>query len=86
VLAFELAGRGITGGSVTFNGVDVSSAVASCLVDGPGASGLITLRCPNLGGPAMGPGTHVLDVSLVLNDDSQMQRSVMWTVVPVVEP
>jgi hypothetical protein len=86
VLLFTLAGRTIASGSVTFDGVEVGGALASCIVPGAGASGIVTLRCANLGGPVIGPGTHVLAVSLVLDDGSQVRRSVTWTVLPIAEP
>jgi hypothetical protein len=86
VLLFDLVGRTIVSGTVTFDGIDVGAALASCVVQGTGAAGLVTLRCPNLGGPVIGPGAHVLDISLVLSDGSQLRRSVTWTVFAVVEP
>jgi hypothetical protein len=86
VLLFNLLGRTISSGTVTFNGANVGAALASCIVPGTGAAGLQTLRCANLGGPVLGPGTHVFDINLVLSDGSQLRRSVTWTVLPVTEP
>ncbi len=86
VLLFNLVSRTVTSGTVTFDGVNVGAALASCIVPGAGASGLVTLRCANLGGPVVGPGTHVLDITIVLSDGSQVRRSVTWTVLSVVEP
>lgn len=86
VLMLHLLGRSVVTGSATFDGFDVGAALASCLIPGAGASGLVTLRCPGLGGPVVGAGTHVLEVTLVLSDGSQIRRSVTWTVLPVVEP
>jgi hypothetical protein len=85
VLMLNLFGRSVTGGSATFDGLDVSGPLASCVVPGTGAAGLITLRCAGLGGPVVGAGTHVLEVTLGLSDGSQVRRAVTWTVLPVVE-
>ncbi len=85
VLLFNLIGRTVTSGTVTFDGVNVGAALGSCIVPGTGASGLITLRCANLGGPVIGPGAHVLDIALVLSDGSLLRRSVTWTVLAVTE-
>ena len=86
VLMLNLLGRGVVSGSATFDGLDVGAPLASCVVPGAGAAGLITLRCPGIGGPVVGPGTHVIEVTLVLSDGSRIRRSVTWTVLPVAEP
>lgn len=86
VLLIDPQGRALTSGTATFNGVDVTPFVASCIVPGTTSTGMITFRCPNLGGPVTGPGVHTLQVRLVLSDGSPIQSTVRWTVIPVVEP
>ncbi len=86
VITANLLGRALVSGSVTFDGADVTGLVASCVVPGLTATGAVTLRCPNLGGPVVGPGAHQLVVALDLSDGSRIQSSVIWTVVAVSEP
>lgn len=86
VLIIDSQGRGITSGTATFDGIDVTPFVASCIVPGMTSTGLTTFRCPNLGGPVVGPGVHTLQVRLVLSDGSPLVKSVTWTVLPVAEP
>jgi hypothetical protein len=86
VLLAEPHGRTVTGGTVLFDGFDVSGFVVACIRPGAAAGGVQSFRCPGLGGPVVGPGTHTLQVQLMMNDGSLVQRSVTWTVVPVIEP
>lgn len=86
VLLANLNGRGLASGSFRFDGVDLTGAFASCVVAGTGPTGVVSLRCPNVGGRATGAGTHTVVVRLVLDDGTQVQRSVTWTVVAVTEP
>ena len=72
--------------SVTFNGADVTGAIASCVVPGTAADGVVSLRCPNIGGVVTGPGMHTFVVRLQFNDGSIVQRAVTWNVVAVSEP
>jgi hypothetical protein len=51
-----------------------------------GAGGVVSFRCPGIGGPVIGTGTYTFQLRLVLNDSSIVQRSVTWTVIPVTEP
>jgi len=73
-------------GSASFDGLDVTSIVAGCVRSGVASGGVVSFRCPNVGGPAVGAGTHTFQVRLVMNDGSVVQRSVTWTVVAVTEP
>lgn len=79
-------GGAVASGTATFNGADVTSILAGCLRLGTAEGGIISFRCPNIGGPVTGPGTHTFVVRLVTGDGRVVQRSVTWTVVPVSEP
>ena len=85
VLLADPQGASVASGSVLFNGLDVTGIIASCVRVGSTGS-MVSLRCPNVGGPVMGPGTHIFLVRLQLSDGTSVQRSVTWTVLPVVEP
>jgi hypothetical protein len=86
VLLAETQGRTVVSGTVTFDGFDVTSFVVGCIRPGTGAGGVVSFRCPDIGGPVIGPGTHTFLVRLVMSDGSLVQRQVTWTVVPVSEP
>jgi hypothetical protein len=85
-LLADAPGRTVISGTATFNGMDVTSFLGRCLRPGIGAGGITSFRCPALGGPVVGPGTHTLQVRLMMNDGTQVQRAVTWTVVPIIEP
>ena len=68
------------------NGVPVTAFLTSCLRPGTSAGGMTSFRCPNVGGPATGPGTHTFVVRLQLSGGGVVQRSVTWTVLAVAEP
>jgi hypothetical protein len=86
VLLADLQGRALVGGSVTFNGLDVTGVIASCLRPGTAAGGVASFRCPNIGGAVTGAGTHSFVVRLQFSDGTTVQRGVTWTVVAVTEP
>jgi hypothetical protein len=86
VFLADTQGRSVTSGTATFDGLDVTSFVAACIRPGTGAAGLVSFRCPDIGGPVVGAGTHSFQVRLVMNDGSLVQRVVTWTVVPITEP
>jgi hypothetical protein len=86
VLLADTQGRSVAAGTATFDGFDVTSFVAGCIRPGTGAGGVLSFRCPDIGGPVTGPGTHTFQVRLVMSDGSLVQRMVTWTVVPVSEP
>lgn len=85
VLLVKPEGRSILTGTATFDGFDVTGILASCIVPGTNPAGIVTFRCPNLGGPVVGPGEHTLQVRLILSDGTPIQSSVKWLVVPVAE-
>ena len=86
VLLASPQGGSIASGTATFNGADVTSILAGCIRPGTAAGGVTSFRCPNIGGPVTGPGTHTLVVQLVTGDGRIVQRLVTWTVVAVTEP
>jgi hypothetical protein len=86
VLLANPEGGTIASGTATFNGVDVTGILAGCIRPGMAAGGVTSFRCPNIGGPVTGPGTHTLVVRLVTGDGRLVQRLVTWTVVAVTEP
>lgn len=86
VLLTDLQGRSLASGSITFNGLDVTGVIAACVRTGTTATGVLSLRCPNIGGPVTGAGTHTFVVRLNLNDGTLVQRTVTWNVVAVTEP
>jgi hypothetical protein len=85
VLLANFQGGTIAGGTATFNGGDVSGILAGCLRPGTAAGGVTSFRCPNIGGPVTGPGTHTFVIRLVTGDGRIVQRAVTWTVVAVTE-
>ena len=86
VFLADAPGRTVVTGSASFDGLDVTSVVAGCVRSGVASGGVVSFRCPNVGGPAVGAGMHTFQVRLVMNDGSVVQRSVTWTVVAVTEP
>jgi hypothetical protein len=86
VFLVDAQGRSVTSGTATFDGLDVTAFIAACVRPGMGAGGVVSFRCPGIGGPVIGTGTYTFQLRLVLNDSSIVQRSVTWTVIPVTEP
>jgi hypothetical protein len=86
VLLLDFGTRTLSNGSVTFDGIPVTSVIASCVRVGTAANGVVSLRCPNIGGPVTGPGLHTFVVRLESADGSVVQRSVTWNVIAVTEP
>lgn len=72
------------GGRITFDGYDATATLLGCFRSGTTAGGL-TLRCP-LGGNALTPGAHVLQVDVTLADQSRRRTAVRWTVLANTEP
>ena len=85
-LIVETEGVSVVGGSATFDGSDVTSYLAGCLIPGTLVSGGQTFRCPNLTGGLFGTGTHTLDVTLDLSDGSSVSDTVTWEVKENTEP
>lgn len=86
VLLADFQGRALSSGTVTFNGLDVTGVIASCVRAGAAANGVVSLRCPNIGGGVTGAGMHNFVVRLNLSDGTLVQRTVTWNVVAVTEP
>lgn len=80
VVIVDLAGLGITGGLVTFDGNDVTGPFVGCARVGGLPSGALTFRCTGLTAAALGPGTHLFEVILFLSDGSAIQSGAMWLV------
>lgn len=86
VLVLNAPGRVVSSGRAFFDGVDVTSFLASCLIPGTGDAGEVVFRCPGAGGSAVGPGSHTLEVTLELSDGSSVRSAVAWNVIAVAEP
>jgi Domain of unknown function (DUF4394) len=86
VLLANPQGGNVTTGTATFNGADVTGILAGCIRQGTVSGGGTSFRCPNVGGPVIGPGTHTFVVRLATGDGRVVQRTVTWTVVAVTEP
>jgi hypothetical protein len=86
VLLADLQGRTLSGGTATFDAAPVTGFLAACLRPGTAAGGIVSLRCPNTGGPVTGPGAHGFVVRLQLSDGTMVQRAVSWMVLAVSEP
>jgi Domain of unknown function (DUF4394) len=86
VLLANPQGGAVVSGTATFNGADVTGILAGCVRVETAEGGIVSFRCPNIGGPVTGPGTHTFVVRLVTGDGRVVQRSVTWTVVAVSEP
>jgi glucose/arabinose dehydrogenase len=86
VLILEGAGPGLAGGRATLDGVDVSAALAGCLVSGTLPPAGVTLRCPGLQGALLGPGVHTLSVTLDFVDGTNVTATVTWDIRANIEP
>lgn len=86
VMLLDFGNRTLSNGTITFNGLNVTGIIASCVRVGTAANGVFSLRCPNIGGPVTGPGTHTFVVRLETADGSVVQRTVTWNVIAVTEP
>jgi hypothetical protein len=90
-LFVDAPGRTITGGSITFDGVDVTGPLGGCLVPGTQVtSGGLALRCPGLSGAILGAGTHTLAATLTFSgggtSGSSATSSVTYTIIATTEP
>ena len=86
VLLADLQGRTLVGGTATFDAAPVTGFLAACLRPGTAAGGIVSLRCPNTGGPVTGAGPHSFVVRLQLSDGTMVQRAVSWMMLAVSEP
>ena len=80
LIARSSSGQTVTGLNATFNGVNVSSLLLSCVQAGTLLAGGQTFRCPNVTGAFLGEGVNSLNVTIDLSDGSQISESVVWTV------
>ncbi len=85
-LLVDAQGRALYDGIARLNGQEVTGALRACVRTGTTATGVVSLRCPNIGGAALGAGTHSFSVYLGLNDGTTVLRVVTWNVVAVTEP
>ncbi len=93
-LFVDAPGRAITGGSVKFDGIDVTGLLAGCLVPGTQVtSGGLALRCPGLSGAtfgAAGAGPHTLTATILFSgggtSGSSATSTVTYTIIPTTEP
>jgi hypothetical protein len=80
VLLLNAPGRTVVGGLAVFDGIDATGYIAGCVSLGQTGTGITTFRCPNLGGPLFGAGTHTFSVSLVLDTGASVSASTTWNV------
>jgi hypothetical protein len=76
----------IVGGRATFDGADVSAALAACVVPEVLPAGGLALRCPGLTGAFLGAGPHVLAVTLDFAGGLSATATVAWQVHASTEP
>ncbi len=85
VLEVSPLSQSIIGGQVTVDRLDVTAALARCVVPGTLVGGF-TARCPNLRAALFGPGSHTVSVTLNLSDGTSLSDSVVWEVDANTEP
>ena len=86
VLVLQASGVTIVTGQVVVDGIDVTAALASCLVPGTRLAGGGTFRCPGLAGGLLPPGVHVVSVTLGFSDGSTATDTARWQVDANQEP
>jgi len=86
VLLLNAPGRAIVAGSAQFNNLNALPYLASCVVFGTASNGIVSLRCPNFGGPLVGSGIHTMTVNLVLSNGETVSGSATWTILATSEP
>jgi hypothetical protein len=87
VLLLNARGRSIVDGSAQFNSLNALPYLASCVVFGTvSTNGMVSLRCPNFGGPLVGPGVHTMTVNLLLSNGETVSGSATWTILATSEP
>jgi len=85
VIGLEGATGSVTGGRISFDGLDVTGFFLSCIRPGTIATGGQTFRCPIAGG-LLSPGDHVLQVELQFSNLTRMRNAVRWSLVNSREP
>jgi hypothetical protein len=73
-------GKTVVGGQATVDGIDVTAALAHCIVPGTLVSGGFTLKCPGLHGGLLAPGPHTVGVSLDLSGGVTVSDTVIWNI------
>jgi hypothetical protein len=76
----------IVGGTATFDGADVTTALAGCVVPEALPAGGLALRCAGLTGAFLGAGSHVLAVALDFAGGARATATVAWQVHASTEP
>jgi hypothetical protein len=90
--AFDLAlvatmpGLAIRDGRATLDGVDVTAALAGCLLPGALPAGGVTYRCPALSFGVVGPGLRTLRVEVTLDDGTSTAAVATWEVLATRTP
>ncbi len=84
VIALEGAPGAVTGGRITFDGVDATAYFLGCLRPGTIATGGQTFRCA-LPGNLLPAGDHTLQVDLQFGTQRR-RNAVRWTIVGNTEP
>ncbi len=79
------AGTNFVGGSVKYNGVDVTGPFLACVNFGTLSGGGLTLRC-SLPGGVFPAGDQVLSVELNLSNNTRLRNAVRWTILANTEP
>lgn len=82
VVAIGWGESGLASMTLTMDGIDRTSQFRACALPGFTEAGEYTLRCP---GWVSSPGSHELVVSVVLDDGSELEDSVVWEVAPTSE-
>ncbi len=85
-LIVEAPGLSVTGHTATFNGFNVTSGLAPCLIPGTLAIGGQTFRCPGLRGIMLGAGAHTFSVTVTLSDATTVSDTVIWNIKENTEP
>ena len=79
-------GLTIVGGSAVLDGVNVTAALAGCVIPGTLVVGGQTFRCSGVRASSLGPGAHILTITLNFSDGSAVTTAVTWNVLTVTGP
>ncbi len=70
------------------NSVDITPAIASCIIPGRLGPGLVSLRCPGFSSllPATSSRTaYTLDLAIELSDGTVISNTATWVILPTIE-
>ncbi len=84
VIALQNAPGAVTGGRISFDGLDATAYFLGCLRPGTIATGGQTFRC-TIPGSLLPPGDHALQVDLQFGAERR-RNAVRWTIVGNTEP